>query len=194
MKRLTAEERAAKFAAKPKTYGLRSRGHRKLTVEEQQALFNDLKNQKPSAKLDSLRVLREAVSSSSANSRDLEADVYAISIHECIRQDRLEAVPPMLAHMTSISQDQKWARLYSIALANTKQFHEAFVWCHDDTDEQYVTSVVLRDAPLRKKIMGSENNKLVIKLMSQLDSQFSDLEHELEAAFRHPAKKRLPPG
>lgn len=185
MKSLSKEERAAKFATKPQSHGLRSRGHRILSRDEQRALFADLRSQSPAKRLENLRVLREAVTST--NNTELETDVYAQSARECILQN--QPIGPILRRLVETTGETKWSKMYAIALANTGQFNEAYKWCEDEQSFQYIASVAIEDAPLRHELISAEMGELTSLLMGQLDSRFAKQKEDLEVAFRHPSKK-----
>lgn len=184
---LTKDQRAAKFATKPQGPGLVSRGNKKLSVEEQRKIFNELAHQSNSTKLMHLRSLRESLMSTPKTeaTREFEQQVYERSVRECVEQNALETVPHLLGHLCHISPHvETWRKLYCIVLSNTRQFNEALVYCRSKNDESYVMSLMLIDSPLYHALISSEQEPIALKLMSQAEHTFAGESTRLKVAYR----------
>lgn len=184
---LTKEQRAAKFAAKPQGPGLVSRGNKKLSIEEQRKIFNELASQSNATKLMHLRSLRESLMSTPKTeaNREFEQRVYEASVRECVEQNALESVPHLLGHLCHISpQMEAWRKLYCIVLSNTRQFNEALAYCACKNDEQYLMSLMLVDSPLYNTLISREQEPMARKLMSQAEHTFAGERARLKVAYR----------
>ncbi|GMM50176.1 hypothetical protein DASB73_011340 [Starmerella bacillaris] len=209
---LTPEERRAKFANKSIQTGLRSKGFRKLTVEEQEKLLANLSPEKTVSRLEELRVLREA-SKSVKVPMETELKVYELSAKEIIEQDKYDALVPVLSNLvklsdpkhlednfgsqnvTEINHDKKLEKvyqtynwLYIILLSNTKQFNEALELCYDDRDFRYVRCILTNDQPLLESFILNETDSLSKQLMAK--APLNKYKDTIRWVFEHPSKRK----
>lgn len=185
-KQLTAEERRAKFAAKPEKLGLISKGFRKITVKEQEKLLKNLPRHGTPARLEELRVLREAAKSERP-SKSTELEIYELSAKELILQNQLAPLAPVLSRLNELTPLSTYSWLYTILLSNTHQFNLALQLCRDDKEFNYVRSVVTKDVPVYTQILLEEKNDLAQKLMKH--AKLEEYKASIQWTLVHPSKR-----
>lgn len=183
---LTAAQRRAKFAAKPPEAGLRSKGFRRLGVDEQRALLAGLSREGTAARLHELRVLREAATSVKPP-KDLELEIYVASAQEIIRQRKVDTLVPVLGALCEIAPDSIYQYLYVILLSNTSQFNEALRLCVKERDFVYVRSVLNKDFPVFKHLLATEEDAWARNLME--GARLDAYKESLAWVMKHPAKR-----